>query len=96
LPGISNGPSFNIEDPVWLTNPIENRILKKIKKKYKTKYRTELLVYYEVQPELPADCWILPEMDSVTDEIENTIFKRVWLYSVSQDKIIYVFPDYVE
>lgn len=93
FPGLSDGPSFDITEAVWFTSPIEKRIDEKIKKKYKTEHKTELLVYYELQPELPADHWILPRMDSVTDNLENTIFKRVWLYSVTQDKIIYVFPD---
>lgn len=96
FPGLSDGPSFDITEAVWFTSPIEKRIDEKIKKKYKTEHKTELLVYYELQPELPADHWILPRIGSVTDNLENTIFKRVWLYSVTQDKIIYVFPVYVE
>lgn len=96
FPGLANGPHFDIVDPVWSTHPIEKRIGKKIKKKYRTKFRTELLVYYEIAPELPAEGWIVPTMDSITDKIGNTIFKRIWLYSLTEDKIIDVFPDYVE
>ncbi len=96
FPGLANGPHFNIVDPVWSSHPIEKRIDKTIKKKYRTKFRTELLVYYEIDQELPAEGWIVPAMDSITDKIENTIFMRVWLYSVTEDKIIYVYPDYVK
>lgn len=92
-PGLSGGPSFNETEAVWFSNPIEKQIEKKLKKEYKTKYKAELLVYYELQPELPAEYWILPVMDSVVETLGTSIFKRVWLYSVTQNKIIYVFPE---
>jgi len=93
--GPFGGPAFVITDTLWAhdPDPVEKKIEVKFRKKYKTKHRAELLVYYEVPPELPADGWILPAMDSVTEKLEKSIFKRVWLYSVTQNKIIYVFPD---
>jgi hypothetical protein len=93
--GPSGGPAFVITDTVWEhdPDPIEQRIEVKLRKKYRTKHIAELLVYYELQPELPADYWILPAMDSVIEKAAKSIFKRVWLYSVIQNKIIYTFPE---
>jgi hypothetical protein len=93
FPGPSGGPSFDITEAIWFANPIEKQIDKKMKKKYETKCRAELLVYYELQPELPAEYWILPAMDSVVENLEQSAFERVWLYSVTQNEVIYVYPD---
>ena len=108
--GSSDGP--NITEDTLFVGAIEKRIGGKLKKKYKTKHKTELLVYYEVPAELldwmlpDMECWImecmkecciLPAMVSWVDErLENSIFKRVWLYSVTENKIMYVFPNYLE
>ena len=90
---LDSGPSFAITETVWFSDPIEERINEKLKKKYITEHMAELLVYYEVQPELPAEYWILPCLDSVTDTLEKSIFRRLWLYSVTKDEIIDVIPD---
>lgn len=76
FPGPDGGPSFDITDAIWFADPVEKRIMEKLKKEYITKHKTELLVYYELQPELPADHWILPSIDSVTEKLEKSIFKR--------------------
>ena len=108
--GFSDGPS--ITEDKFFVSALEKRIRGKLKKKFKTKHKTELLVYYEVPAELldwmlpDMECWImecmkecciLPAMVSWVDErLENSIFKRVWLYSVTENKIMYVFPNYLE
>jgi hypothetical protein len=86
LPGLSGGPSFDITEAVWISHPIEKRVRDKIKKKYITQHITELLVYYELQPKLP-DNRILVELDFI--DLQNTIFRRLWIYSVTEDRIIY-------
>lgn len=86
LPGLSGGPSFDITEAVWISHPIEKRVREKLKKKYKTEHITELLVYYELQPELPDDR-ILAELEFI--DLQNTIFRRLWIYSVTEDRIIY-------
>jgi len=90
----SEGPSFNITEAVWFNNPVEKQIGKKLNKKYKNNCPVELLVYYELQPELQTEYWILPSMDSVVEGLEKSVFRRVWLYSATQNKVIYVFPDF--
>lgn len=86
------GPSIDITEAIWFADPVEKQIKKKLNKEYKTNCPTELLVYYELQPELPAEYWILPSMDSVVQALDTSVFGRVWLYSVTQNKVIYVFP----
>jgi hypothetical protein len=86
LPGLSGGPSFDITEAVWIYHPIEKRVRDKLKKKYVTENAKELLVYYELQPELP-DNKILAELEFI--DLNNTIFRRLWIYSVTEDRIIY-------
>lgn len=91
--GPSGGPYFDIPEAVWFSDPIKNNIYKKLNKAYKTNYHVELLVYYELQPEIAPERQILPATDSIVEKIKKSIFKRVWLYSVTQNKVIYVFPN---
>jgi hypothetical protein len=95
--GLSGGPSFPISEALWDDNPLENRINQKLKQQYKTNCSAELLIYYEIYPELEieslAEYWILPCIDDVIEELKKSIFERIWLYSVAQNKVIYVFPD---
>lgn len=86
LPGLSGGPSFDITEAVWISHPIEKRVRDKLKKKYTTGSAIDLLVYYELQPELP-DNNILAELEFIS--LDNTNFRSLWIYSVTDDRIIY-------
>lgn len=89
-----NGLRFDIKPPPkWFSNPVVERIKTKfLDKTYKTEGRTELLCYYELQPELPKDRWLPEVKDFVNTNLKNSIFHRVWIYSVTRNKTIYVYP----
>lgn len=86
FPSFFRGPSFAITDALWRSNPIEKRVREKTRKKYATEHITEFLVYYDLKPELP-DYDILAELEFI--DINNTIFRKLWIYSVREDRIIY-------
>ena len=91
--GFDNGPLFGIEpSPIWFSNPIVNQVKTKFNKKYESIYIIELLCYYELQPELPENRW-LPQLEAfVSKQIRRSPFSRIWVYSVIQNRIIYVYP----
>lgn len=90
------GLSFNVEpEAIWFSNPVGEQIKTKFNKTYKPECdRVELLCYYELQPELPEDRWLPKAKDFVEVNLKSSIFQRVWIYSVTQNKIIYVYPEY--
>lgn len=88
FPGFDGGPSIDITEPVWFTDPVAKQIQKKLRKKYRTEFKAELLVYYELQPEFPVEYWIAPELDTVGDRLKGSIFQKFWLFSMTQKKIM--------
>lgn len=92
--GVS-GPIFDIEATTSFSDPVQERIKDKFfKKRYKTNTDIELLCYYELQPELPESTWPSSVKKFVKTNLENSPFRRVWIYSVTKNKIIYVYPEY--
>jgi len=91
--GFVNGPIFYIvPEAVWFSDKSIERIKAKFSKHYETKHRTELLCFYELQPELPENRW-LPEVETFIEvNLKSSSFNRVWIYSVINNKIIYVYP----
>ena len=90
--GVS-GPMFDIEAATSFSDPTQERIKDKFFKKiYTTNADIELLCYYELQPELPESTWLPSIKEFVKTNLENSPFRRVWIYSVTKNKIIYVFP----
>lgn len=87
------GPKFDIEAVTSFGEPAKERIEVKFKKKYKTKYKIDLLAYYELQPEIPENNWLPSVREFVKNNVKTSIFQRVWIYSTTQNKIIFVHPD---
>jgi len=88
------GPCFNVEAVGFFAEPACNRIKDKFTKQYCVKSIVELLAYYELQPELPKNHWLPKVKHFLKANLENSKFDRVWVYSVTQDKILYVYPEY--
>ena len=90
-----NGPICDIINSGTFNDPSQNRIKDKFQKKYETNSKIELLAYYEIQPEISEDIW-KPKLKELKEfiqyNIENSLFKRVWLFSVPQNKILYDYP----
>jgi hypothetical protein len=52
----------------------------------------ELLVYYAAQPVIPAT-WSHPALRAfITTELERSPFRRVWVYDLAFDSILWVHP----
>lgn len=92
--GEFNGPLFDVPAVTSFADPAKERIESKFKKEYKIKSRTELLAYYELQPEIRED--LLELQKFVEDNIKSSIFQRVWIYSVRQNKVVFVYPSLKE
>lgn len=86
------GPLFEIAAGGSFGEPCLYRVREKFNKKYKEVSDMELLVYFELQPGIPLDHW-LPQVEKfIRENIRETKFKRVWIYSVSKNKLIYIYP----
>lgn len=80
------GPGFFFSDPC--IECIQN----KFEKKYKIKSRIDLLAYYELQYEFPKSYWLPSVQRFIEDNIGSSVFQRVWIYSVTKDKILFIYP----
>jgi hypothetical protein len=87
------GPIFNIGSVTSFADPCKERIKNKFKKKYEIDSNIDLLVYYEIQPMLPEKNWLPPVEEFIKTSIDKSLFQRVWIYSVTEKKIIYTYPN---
>ncbi|MBW1796452.1 MAG: hypothetical protein JRJ38_18880 [Deltaproteobacteria bacterium] len=89
------GPCFDFEAVGSFAEPVCNRIEDKFKKQYRVKAIVELVAYYELQPELPKNHWLPSLKHFLERSLKNSIFNRIWVYSISQNKILYVYPQHI-
>lgn len=90
--GNFTGPEFDIEAVTSFGEPAKKRIKKKFEKKYETEHKIDLLAYYELQPEIPENNWLPSVREFVKNNIKSSRFQRVWIYSTTQNRIIFVYP----
>ena len=86
------GPIFRVEAVTSFAEPARERIEDKFKKPYKTEHKTDLLAYYELQPEIPEHNWLPSVQKFVESHIKTSRFQRVWIYSATKNRIIFVYP----
>lgn len=86
------GPIFNLTPFTYFDEPAKERIESKFKKNYETKSSVELLAYYQLQPEIPENAWLPSVQEFVESNISESQFQRVWIYSCTQNRVIYVYP----
>jgi len=87
-------PIFRVGGFTSFGEPILRKITDKFKKEYKTKNnKIDLLAYYAFQPEIPENHWLPETVDHIKNNIANSPFKRVWIYSYTKNKIIFLYPD---
>ena len=67
------------------------RIAKKFGKKYSNS--CDLLVYFDLQPVVAEKSWLPQVQNFIRENIKNSSFKRVWIYSIPQEKIMFVYPE---
>lgn len=91
--GVFVGPMFRVEGVTFFGVSILREIRDKFNKEYATKNKIDLLAYYALQPEIPENHWLPETVDHIKENIANSPFKRVWIYSYTKNKIIFLYPD---
>lgn len=82
------GPCFDTDSVGFLACPLLNRIQDKFDKAYKTQYPCELLLYYDLQPEIVSKFKLDDTCEYAQKNIHKSVFKRLWIYSLHNDKIL--------
>jgi len=91
--GVYVGPLFRVGGFTPFSEPTLRKIKGKFNKKYQTKNKIDLLAYYALQPEIPKNHWLKETADYIQDNIANSPFNRVWIYSYTNNKILFLYPD---
>jgi len=86
--------TFDIKDPTFFSDSARERIEDKFRKAYTIKSETDLLVYYELQYEFPENYWLPSVQEFIENNIGSSAFQRVWVYSVTKNKIMFVYPGF--
>lgn len=90
------GPIIDVESSAWVDDPCKERIKRKFEKKYETESNNvELLAYYELQPIEPESIleYKLNSLkEFVKNNIKSSVFRRVWIYSIRKNKIVFIYP----
>lgn len=82
------GPFFGVDAGGGIADPSIERIKNKYAKKYITPHPCELLLYYDLQPEVVSEFNIDDTIDYAKSNIASSSFQRVWIYSFHKDKVI--------
>lgn len=94
-----NISSFDIRGANMEGNTIKEIINRKLDNDYKTKANIiELLVFLNDSYGFPENNWLsevcLPDVkDLLEEKLKTSIFKRVWVYLINEDKILFVYPE---
>jgi hypothetical protein len=87
------GPIFRVEGVTFFGVSILKKIRDKFNKEYATKNKIDLLAYYALQPEISKKHWLQETADYIKDNITNSPFNRIWIYSYTKNKILFLYPD---
>lgn len=86
--GKFTGPIFGVDAGGGIADPLIECICNKFTNKYKIQHPTELLLYYGLQPEIVGEFVFEDAYSYAQANINNSIFQRIWIYSLHQDKIL--------
>ena len=79
------GPIFDVAAFAWFDDPTLQRLEAKFQKTYEIDIPTELLVYYEIQPQVGR-----VEQSEVAEYVKKNVadspFRRVWIYEIFGDR----------
>jgi len=85
---ILGGPFFDTDSTGFIGCPFLNRVKEKFDKTYTTDYPCELLLYYNLQPEVVSKHFLADTLEYIQKNIHKTIFRRIWVYSFHNDNIL--------
>jgi hypothetical protein len=91
--GVFVAPMFRVEGVTFFGVSILKEIRDKFNKEYATKNKIDLLAYYALQPEISKKHWLQETADYIKDNITNSPFNRVWIYSYTKNKILFLYPN---
>ncbi len=91
--GVFVGPMFHVEGVTFFGVSFLKEIKDKFNKKYTATNKIDLLAYYSLQPEISKNHWLPETVDYIQDNIANSPFNRVWIYSFTKNKILFLYPD---
>ena len=91
--GVFVGPMFCVEGVTFFGVSFLKEIKDKFNKKYTATNKIDLLAYYALQPEISKNHWLSETEDYVKNNITNSPFSRVWIYSFTKNKILFLYPD---
>ena len=90
--GSFNGPSFDSNNGGSFSDPTLERIVDKFRKNYQLQGNLDLLAYYDIQPLLRESIWLPKVKKHVEENMQQSQFSGVWIYSVHENRIIYSYP----
>jgi hypothetical protein len=87
----SGGPYFDQPPSGWLDDPTLNLVEQKFDKEYISSTPIELLIYYQLPPVLPERLW--SELRALLEQcLQNSRFRRVWVFDAKKKMILFVYP----
>jgi hypothetical protein len=75
-----------------LTDPTMDRLASKFGKTYETAHPIELLMYTEIDLLFPDSVWRPTVVPYIDENLEESPFRRVWLFKAGAGTIDYVYP----
>lgn len=86
--GNPDRPYFSVSAVGGIGDPIIDRMNDKINKKYNDNYPIELVLYYSLQPERIGEYIFDEACEFAQENIVNSCFQRIWIYSTHQDMVL--------
>jgi hypothetical protein len=84
---------FSVNDFGSIGNPVLEQVKKKFDNSYERELEIELLAYYQLFPNIQERIWLPNVREFVQENITSSPFKKIWIFSVTQEKIIFSFPN---
>jgi len=86
------GPMFNRSNAMHISSGVFEALKSKFRKNYDCSYPVELVVHSDTRPLLPVQLWMKKTSKYIEDNLQNSPFRRVWVFDLHNRSIEYVFP----
>jgi len=86
------GPMFNSTRALYISAGILEGLKAKFNKRYESPHPIELIVHSDTRPLLPIQLWMKKTSEYIEDNLQNSPFRRVWIFDLHNRSIEYVFP----
>ncbi|UCB57615.1 MAG: hypothetical protein JSV30_03275 [Candidatus Omnitrophota bacterium] len=82
------GPRFTNDAAGGIACPLIDRIQEKFGNEYRTTFPCELLLYYDILPEIVSEFKFDDACEYAQNNITFSPFRKIWIYSAQKDKIL--------